>query len=236
MNPEALADLMEATWPPASRVRLGPWTIRDGKGGGKRVSAATADGEWADEEIVVAEKAITDLGQTPLFLIREPDVLLDQALQARGYRVVDPVVAYSAPVGQLLDASLSPMAVFAHWPPLAVCFDTWSEGGIGPARWDVMKRVNGPKTAILARTNDRPSGAAFVAVHGNAAMLHALEVPQPARRQGSARNIMHKAAEWAQNNGAESLSLVVTVANSPARALYTSLGMAVTGQYHYRMR
>ena len=236
MKAELLADLMEATWPPASSVRLGAWTIRDGKGGGKRVSAATADGDWVDEDIFGAEKAMEELGQTPMFLIREPDVMLDQALQARGYRVVDPVVAYTAPVGHLLETSLSSMAVFAHWPPLAVCRDIWSAGGIGPARWDVMNRVAEPKTAILARTNDRPAGVAFVAVHGNAAMLHALEVPQAARRQGSARNIMHKAAEWAQNNGAESLSLVVTVANSPARALYTSMGMAVTGQYHYRMR
>lgn len=236
MTPETLADLMEATWPPASGKRIGAWTIRDGQGGGKRVSAATADGDWVDEDITTAETAMEKLEQPPLFLIRETDVLLDQALQARGYRVVDPVIAYTAPVGQLLDPSLSPMAVFAHWPPLAVCLDIWSEGGIGPGRWAVMKRAGGPKTAFLARTNDRPAGVAFAAIHKNAAMLHALEVPKSARRQGSARNIMLKAAEWAQKNGADSLSVVVTVANGPARALYTSLGMAVTGQYHYRAK
>jgi N-acetylglutamate synthase len=36
--------VLEATWPPAARHRAGPWVLRDGAGGGKRVSAATAEG------------------------------------------------------------------------------------------------------------------------------------------------------------------------------------------------
>jgi len=39
MTPEVLARVMEETWPPAARWRLGPFTLRDGAGGGKRVSA-----------------------------------------------------------------------------------------------------------------------------------------------------------------------------------------------------
>ena len=38
---QKLAEVCEATWPPASRKALGAWVIRDGKGGGNRVSAAT---------------------------------------------------------------------------------------------------------------------------------------------------------------------------------------------------
>ena len=37
---------LEATWPPASSQRLGPFRLRDGAGGGKRVSAAVQDGEF----------------------------------------------------------------------------------------------------------------------------------------------------------------------------------------------
>ena len=43
MTPAELYATLEATWPPAARRRVGPWTIRDGQGGGKRVSAATAE-------------------------------------------------------------------------------------------------------------------------------------------------------------------------------------------------
>ncbi len=229
-----LAEVMEATWPPAARRRQGPWCIRDGQGGGKRVSAATAEAEWRDEDIAGAEQAMWALNQPALFLIRDQDAMLDQALQSRGYRIVDPVIAYQAPVAGLCDPAPGPMTSFAHWPPLAVCADLWAEGGIGPERRAVMDRAAGPKCAILARTDDRPAGCAFVALHGRVAMLHALEVSPRARRQGSAKNLLRAAAIWAQAQGADTLSLVVTRANAAARALYVGLGMQEAGHYHYR--
>ena len=236
MTPDTLFKVMEATWPPAATKRVGPWCIRDGQGGGKRVSATTADDHWQDEDIPLAEAAMQDLGQPDLFLIRDRDVMLDQALQARGYRIVDPVVAYAAPCAHLATPAAPLMSAFAHWPPLAICDQLWLEGDIGPARRAVMNRATGIKTAILGRTNDRPSGVAFVSIHKGIAMLHALEVSKSARRQGSAHNILRAAAGWAQENGANTMSLVVTVANVPARALYTSLHMQVVGHYHYRQR
>ncbi len=44
------------------------------------------------------------------------------------------------------------------------------------------------------------------------------------------------AAAWAAEQGADTVALVVTEANAPARALYSSLGMAPVGQYHYRLK
>lgn len=234
MTPEALARVMEATWPPARAARLGPWTIRDGAGGGKRVSAATADGDWTANDIVLAEAAMAAQGGSVLFLIREGEAALDAALAARGYAVVDPVVAYGCPA-----ASLPPppgMTTFAHWPPLAIARDLWAEGGIGPARLAVMDRVAGPKTAILSRHSDRPAGVAFVAVCDGTAMLHGLEITPALRRRGSAHHILQAAGHWALDQGAATLSLVVTAANAPARALYASLGMQGVGQYHYRQQ
>jgi len=236
MTPEHLDQVMAATWPAARQDRIGPWTIRDGQGGGQRVSATTADGDWSDEDIPLAEAAMARLGQGNLFLIRAQDGLLDQALQARGYRIKDPVLAYAAPAAELADPAPPGMAAFAHWPPLAICRQIWDEAGIGPARIAVMERATGPKCAVLSRSNDRPTGVAFVAVHGTTAMLHALEVAPNARRQGSAHNMLRAAAAWALQNGADTLSLVVTVANAPARALYASLNMEVVGDYHYRQR
>lgn len=235
MTPDQLLSVMEATWGPASTTRLGPWTVRDGLGGGKRVSATTAEGDWQDTDIPQAEAAMASLDQPTLFLIREGDGLLDQALMARGYRIVDPVVAYAAPLALMAQVP-DHMTTFPHWPPMAIAADLWAEGGIGPARLAVMERVQGPKTVILGRAQDRAAGTAFVAIHQNIAMLHALEVTPSQRRQGSAHNILRAAAAWAQRNGADTLSLVVTVANDPARRLYASLGMQAVGQYHYRQQ
>lgn len=235
MTPEALAEAMEATWPPARVLRVGPWVLRDGQGGGQRVSAATVAGDWAEADLAEAEAGMDALGQKRLFLIRAGDEALDAALAARGYRVNDPVVAYAAPVASLA-GPVSGMAAFAHWPPLAIACDLWAEGGIGPARLAVMARVAVPKVAILGRSDDKPAGVAFVACAGPVAMLHALEVRPAMRRQGAARKMLIAAAHWAQAQGAQTFALVVTEANAPARALYERLGMTTVGRYHYRVQ
>lgn len=236
MRPDTLYALVEGSWPPARAFRAGPWMVRDGQGGGKRVSAVTAAAAWTDADIPLAEAEQASLGQDALFMIRTGDDALDGALAARGYRVIDPVVAYAAPVAALADPPPDPMAAFPHWPPLGIALDIWAQTGIGPGRIAVMHRAAGPKCAILARSGDRPTGTAFVALHGDAAMLHALEVLPAHRRQGSARAMLRAAAVWARDQGAQTLALVVTEANHGARALYSSLGMRVVGQYHYRIR
>ena len=63
MTPETLAggdggDLARRRLP-----SVGPWAIRDGAGGGKRVSAATAEGDWHDADLDLAEAAMAALGQ-----------------------------------------------------------------------------------------------------------------------------------------------------------------------------
>lgn len=230
MTPETLSEVMEATWPPARAWRAGAFTFRDGAGGGKRVSAASCEGEWTE-----ADLARLEASPQPLALIRPKDAALDAALGARGWRVVDPVLAYAAPVAALT-ADLPPLAAFPHWPPLAIAASIWDEGGIGPARLAVMERVAGAKAAILARREDRPAGVAFAACHGAEAMLHAVEVRPDQRRQGVGETLLRAGANWAALQGATRLSLVVTERNVAARALYTRLGLQVVGQYHYRMK
>ncbi len=235
MTPQALYAVMEATWPPAAVHRTGPFCLRDGQGGGKRVSAATAEGAWEEGDLDAAEAGMAAMGQEPLFQIRAGEAALDAALAARGYRIVDPVVGYAAPLSAFAPPP-GPMEAFAHWPPLQIAADIWADAGIGPARLAVMARARGPHVAILGRTGDRAAGAAFVALAGDVAMLHALEVPQTLRRQGTAHRILRAAAEWAQGAGASTLSLVVTEANEGARRLYASFGMQGVGHYHYRMK
>lgn len=236
MTPAQLLAAMDASWPAASMALVGPWTIRDGQDGGKRVSAATASAPWAVSDISLAETAMRDLGQAPLFMIGEGDLALDATLDRAGYAQIDPVIAYSAPAARVCETPPLMMTTFVHWPPMAIAEQLWAEGGITPARVAVMHRATGPKTAILGRSGDRASAAAFVAISGHLAMLHALEVTPALRRQGSAHNILRAAAKWALDHGAETLGLVVTAANVGARSLYTSLGMQAVGKYHYRQK
>lgn len=230
MTPEALARVMEATWPPARSWRVGPFRLREGAGGGKRVSAATLEGDWEEADLAAVEAAMAE----PLFLLRPEDAGLDRALEARGYPVIDPVVGYACDAAAL--AGPKWFSTFPHWPPLQMARDLWSEGKIGPARVAVMERAQGPKSVILARREDRAAGVAFLALAEGAAMLHALEVTPGLRRKGAAEAILRAAALWARERGAAEVSLVVTAANLGARALYEKLGMREVGRYHYRQK
>ena len=229
-----LFDVLDATWPAYASHRAGPWLVREGRGGGKRVSAATPAGDWADADIPLAETAHAELGQVPLFLIRPADAALDAALASRGYDVVDPVNIYAAPVAVLAATPPKRMTTFPIWPMLAIMRDQWVGSGTGPERLANMERAIPPRTSILGRIEDRAAGVAFVAVHGDTAMLHALPILPEFRRKGLAANVLRAAAVWGERQGASQLALAVTRDNLPANALYASLGMQVVEQYHYR--
>ena len=234
--PEAhrLYGMIEVTWPAASISGLGPWLIRDGQGGGSRVSAATANGAVSRDDLGQAEDAMRDLGQTPLFMIRQGDGALDAMLDDAGYVVMDPVTLYAAPISDVTIARPDVMTI-AAWPPLAIQAEVWAAGGIGASRLSVMERANCPKTTLLCRADDNCAGSVYIAIDGDSAMIHALEIGEGFRRRGLARALTIAAAHWAQKQGAAYLTLVTTDANVAANALYTSLGMAVVGQYHYRI-
>lgn len=231
---ETLYAVIDGTWPAAAKQALGPWTIRLDDSGSSRVTAATAELPVTDADIPLAEGAMRDAGQRPLFMIRQGDDALDAMLAARGYVIKDPVNMYAAPVAAVATQRPPPVTTFEVWPPLAVQAEIWAAGGVGAGRLAVMDRARHPKTTILGRINDRPAGTVFVATAGNCAMIHALEIITAQRRQGLARHMTVAAAFWAQAQGVDFLTLVTTRANVGANALYASLGMALVGHYHYR--
>ena len=236
MMPDAatLYDVCEGTWPPARAWVEGPWTLRDGAGGGKRVSAATARSDVSDGDIPSAEEAMRGMGQQPLFMIREGDDALDALLAARGYDLIDEVQLYVAPVETLMDKPIPRVTCFAIWEPLASMAEIWERDGIGPARLDVMERAS-VKTGILSRWNEKPAGAAFAAIHDGVAMVHGVVTLEHQRRQGVAQWMMRAAAFWAHKNGASHISVLCVTANGPANALYKAMGFTPVGTYHYRI-
>lgn len=230
-----LFDAIQATWPAASLVEAGPWTLREGRGGGKRVSAATARAAWQADDLGAAEKAMTLMGQPPLFQIRPGDEALDSALASAGYTLTDPTDIRIAPIEALCDKRLPRVCAFTIWEPLAIMRELWQEAGIGEGRQRVMNRVTGPKTGLFGRVSDSPAGAGFCAIHDGLAMVHALEVSPAHRGKGLGGWMMRSAALWARDHGATEIAALVTQANDRAAGLYDSLNMARAGHYHYRI-
>ncbi|EPX77668.1 GNAT family N-acetyltransferase [Litoreibacter arenae] len=233
LNTSELFEIVAATWPAANETQVGPWLIREGQGGGKRVSAASPLGPVTQDDIALAVSEMEKLGQPALFALRPEDAKLDTILAQMGYEIVDPSVIF---LGPIFGTDVPPVTAFEIWPPLQIMKDLWAEGGIGEGRIAVMERVKGPKTSILGRVKDRAAGCAFIAIHNKTAMVHAVEVLPDYRREGLARNMMYAAARWAKDHGAERFALVTTGANTAAQSLYSSLGMSVVGRYHYRIK
>jgi GNAT superfamily N-acetyltransferase len=224
-----LFEAIDATWPPFEMVKSNGWLLRQGLGGGQRVSAATQVDPNADPN--TAARRMLDWGQTPLFMIRESDLDLDTALAVQGYKVVDPVVL----LGQRLSKSFTQSTKFrAHEAPTIEQLEIWENGGVGPARIDVMQRAKGPKCFAAFQNGSDTVATAFVAIHEGIAMVHAVEVPLAHRRRGYGLRIMKDIQSWAAANGAESLVVLTVRANVAARSLYENMGMTEMGAYHYR--
>jgi len=233
---ETLYDVCAHTWPADSEARVGPWTIRDGQGGGQRVSATTAEGTFSQENLTSAEYAMKDLGQPGLFMVREGETELDDLLAANGYTIKDPVNLYVCPITHLTGVAIPRVTAFTIWEPLQIMHDIWASGGIDAARFQVMQRAKCAKTALLGRWNDHPAGTGYVGIHKDFAMVHALEILEHQRGQGVGKWMMRRAAFWAESQGATHMSVICTQENEAANGLYTSLGMALTGTYHYRIK
>lgn len=233
-DPARLIAAVDATWPPAESVARAGWRLRRGMGGGQRVSAASPLGPAPD--IAAAEAAMAAWGQPPLFRVTPAEGAIDAALAAAGYRVHDPVAVYAAPSPALADGRDETARIIRVSTPVALMDEIWDAGGIGAARRAVMDRAPGPAIRLMARLGDRPAGCAFVACDGFVAMLHAMEVLARHRRSGAGRMLLHGAANWAAEQGAEHLALAVTEDNAPARLLYEAAGMTVAARYHYRVK
>lgn len=229
-------DVVDVTWPAARVVPLGSFRIRDGQGGGSRVSAATLHGPLNSDELRDAENAMRELSQVPKFMIRDAQDDLDQSLAALGYDILDPVNIWQCDISVLTDLKIPHVTAWAVWEPLEICREIWGQAGIGASRQAIMERADCAKTAILGRNREKPAGTAYCGIHDGVAMVHALEILPEHRRQGMGAWLMRKAAHWAAEKGATQMAVLCTVENKAANGLYAALGMTCVGHYHYRVK
>jgi len=227
----------DATWPAAETVSRGGWLIRRGAGGGKRISSASASPRGAVPDLAPVAAQMAAWDQPVMLRLGDDEAALAEAAGAAGLVPFDPVDFFAAPVAALADgadetARIIRVSTDVH---LAAAAEIFESCGIGQARRAVMARPSPPKTVLLARIGDAPVAAAFVAADREVAMIHAISVLPDVRRQGAGRMLMHGAANWAAEAGADTLALAVSKANAPAIALYRALGMEVAARYHYRV-
>tara|TARA_B100000497_G_scaffold56940_1_gene64920 strand:- start:983 stop:1279 length:297 start_codon:yes stop_codon:yes gene_type:complete len=80
-------DVIDLTWPSVSNQLQNGWLIKNGGGGGKRVSATIRVNPNA--KIEIAESLMESINQNKLFMIRKGDENLDYELHKLGYKLID---------------------------------------------------------------------------------------------------------------------------------------------------
>ncbi|MDA8585333.1 GNAT family N-acetyltransferase [Rhodobacteraceae bacterium] len=228
-----LFEALDATWPAARVIDAGPWRLREGQGGGQRVSSTTRTRSCTESDLETAIAGMQAIDQLPLFMIRADDADLDALLERQGYAVSDPTAIYYVSAADIARDYPRTTSIPA-WPPLAIQREIWAEGGVGNARLAIMERVAAPKTSLLIRIEDTPAATVFLAGNGPITMLHALDVQSANRRRSVGEVALRSAAKWALDHGCHWLALAVTKANDAANALYQKLGMTLATTYHYR--
>jgi N-acetylglutamate synthase len=226
-----LFETVDATWAPLAIHNHEGWLIREGAGGGQRVSAATLLDGVKNAKIGSAAKKMLSIGQNPLFMVRNSDMKLDAELEALGYVIIDPVAILTAPIDRLIQKQPKQTHYVDRLiAPNEKAAKIWAKGGIDQNRLNVMQRVCCPKTILSAGD----MGVAFAAAYGDIAMVHAIEVANNHRRKGIANALMFEALNWAKDQNCKWVSVLTVRKNLPAHKLYEALGMTEAAAYHYR--
>jgi N-acetylglutamate synthase len=241
----ALELAADEAWPAPVRERLGDWLLRGADGWTGRANSALPVGD-PDRPLAAALDAVqdwyADRGQpamvnTPLPLAAPVGAELD----ARGWATRPPVLVQAVPLAALPPAP----AGSADQPPVRLAgtpTDDWlgiaagRKGGLPDAARHVLTAVDKIRFAeVYADGQLVAVGRGTVTGQGRWLGLTLIEVVPEARRQGLAGRVIRALAGWGVTEGATHAFLQVEQRNTPAVALYRSLGFTTHHTYLTRV-
>ncbi|MEU4770522.1 GNAT family N-acetyltransferase [Micromonospora sp. NPDC023644] len=231
----------DEAWPAAVQGRLGDWRLRAADGWTGRANSALPVGD-PDRPLPAALDAVerwyADLGQPPMVNTPLPLAApVGAELDARGWGGRPPVLVQTVPLAGLPPAAPEP----AGAPPVELAAgpsDDWlavaagRKGGLPDAARHVLTAVDQVRFAhVYAGGTLLAIGRGTVTGQGRWLGLSLVEVLPEARRQGLAGRIIRALADWGAATGASHAFLQVEQRNTPAVALYRSLGFTTHHTY-----
>ncbi|MFF5208123.1 GNAT family N-acetyltransferase [Streptosporangium sp. NPDC000396] len=241
MADETFDRLVDQAWPAVQRVDAGGWTLRAAGGVTKRANSVLPLGEREDMEAAIdeAERFYAARGLPCVFSMGMGATTgLDASLRVRGYRMVDPTLVMTAPLGPAVpaDGKAEEKEVTLTRAPSQAWLDTWwsVDGRHGDDGLTTAARILTGVPGVYASLGRQAVGRGVV--QGEWFGIYCMAVMPHARRQGHGREILRALLSYAREQGTRQAYLVVVESNTEARSLYERQGFTVSARYHYRVR
>ena len=234
-------------FPPLRQVVFDGWMLRFSRNVRRTANSATPlrmPGKDVDSLIATAEALYRAQGQPTIFRI--PSFMppqIDEQLAACGYTAEGESCIIEGPLDPIVASATS----FGGTAAVELASQPTSEWFAGMARLQgqaaefhaIYRQIVGsivlPAAFAELAVDGEPVALAYGAIHRGMLCYESVVTDAQRRRQGYSRRVLAALARWAKQKGATGATLQVEADNTPARALYHSIGMTTElHRYHYR--
>jgi ribosomal protein S18 acetylase RimI-like enzyme len=232
------------SWPALQQVLLDGWLLRFSNGYTKRANSVNplyVFSMEADEKVDICEKFYAEMDLPTIFRLTSisPSADLDQLLERRGYRKIDPTLVLHLDLSEHIFEP-TPSALL-RCEELEEWMDIFSKfSGSAVEKHQIHKKLLQaiPWQRFLASLS---SSGAIVAcglgvLENEFFGLFDLVTDPERRRMGFARQLIHSMLNWAQKNGGLHAYLQAERRNEAALNLYANFGFQEAYHYWYRIR
>ncbi|CCV06486.1 GCN5-related N-acetyltransferase [Mesorhizobium metallidurans STM 2683] len=230
-------------WPAAAETVVEGWLLRRSGGRIRRANSANPlRGKRGAPDAVLdaAESYYIGHGQTPLFRVPDIAAELETALDRRGYDWEGGTIHLHAGIDELSGGSDGQVAVSPtpgeDWFAARFRMGTYDDTERRVFR-DMTGLISGDKAFVSCERDNEIAALAYGVIRDGLLVVESVETDARFRQQGLGRKTVGGLIDWARRAGASAASLQVVADNTPARALYASLGFSrELYRYHYRRK
>jgi GNAT superfamily N-acetyltransferase len=231
-------------FPPLRQVVFDGWLLRFSRGVRRTANSVTPLHEphaAIDALVATAEALYGTRGQPTIFRIPSfVDPEIDRRLAACGYSEEGESCVIAGPLEPIAAASdredgiaLSPRPTRDWLAGMATLQGQSAQFHAVYRR--IVSSVALPAAYAEITIEGEPVALAYGIIHRGMLCYESVVTGAQHRRQGHSRRVLAALARWAKDNGATMATLQVEAPNTPARALYHSIGMTTElHRYHYR--
>ncbi|WP_421952278.1 GNAT family N-acetyltransferase [Pelagibacterium sp.] len=233
-----------ATWPALETVADGHWRARFAGGFSGRSNSIWSldpadDGDAAGRIATLSARyARHDLPAVFRVTPLTGNGILD-TLDQTGWEPFKTSLVLSAPLTQT-DGFDGAASLYDATDPAFLAAQTALQGFDANQRGTfaaILAALNRPACGIVIADSQGAPGASLLCVESDGiVMIYDVITAKSLRGQGFGRRMMASALSWGAENGASHAALQVQGDNSPAIALYLSMGFVFRYPYHYRRK